>query len=115
MSQADFVQIFFVMLHIPIVGFDESLRVRFLGAPTQNAFGVRAIDERIHVGGFVMPLDEGRQFRDFEYSKYRLHEPRRLRRKPGAAPNSCPSVMTLLARLTCSTTTPFGVPVEPEV
>jgi len=43
------------------------------------------------------------------------HELRSAIRKPGAAPNSCPSVMTLLARLACSTTTPLGVPVEPEV
>ena len=36
-------------------------------------------------------------------------------RRPDPAPNSSPRVRILLARLACVTTTPFGVPVEPEV
>src|SRR5712692_121630 len=45
----------------------------------------------------------------------KLDEINRADRKLGPTLKSRPKVRSLLARLACSTTTPFGVPVEPEV
>src|SRR6476619_7595581 len=42
-------------------------------------------------------------------------EMRAAERKLASTWNSAPSAVILLARLACETTTPFGVPVDPEV